>query len=819
MNKRNLTLAMCVLMVVGFFVAPVIADDSDEETHAATRTEEEVPEAAGAETEDEQSEEAGEVPEAAGAEAEDEQSEEAGEASGRFDWTATNAREAAEAFLEKVGAGDFEGAHGSGTRLLSETRDVATLQADLEQDGLHEFEAVEWDGGVPAKDGIRLTGTVTVQDGGTIPIYVNLLADEVVAAKDRTPQWYAGSTFRVLDVQSTETILDRLTSGGLTGLDTFVAFFFLVMLGVFVVMVWRYAKGLHGSPRELYLMFFTKVTEYSAYGAATYAFVLYLSKDVGLGDGGATAYYTVFSLVMTVSVMVVGAVCDTIGIKKTLLIGAAMLITSRFFMPLTTSLVVTSLFGFLPLAMGIALTGPVLKVGIKKFTTVETATLGFGLFYTLMNVGYSIGGWLFDYIRKQLGDGGSATVPVFGIEMSTYQVIFAVGLLINIPGLLAILLMREGAEMTEDDGFVIRPKQKVASDEVARELARTIETRRRRMLKELGWGSIATVVGFGIGFALYLSGLNPGKWGWAGVVFLCLGAGGLFSYALFSLLGTLNPTLDRVMLAVRSSTEETGARLAQNFKEKPFWIFLFLLGVLVFVRLTFFIFHVMFPTYAIRVFGEGAPVGSLFGVLNPVLIVFLVPLFSVLTMKVRSYTMLLVGTALSAGAVFLCFLPEGVTLALANSFFGELVFDYWLDIPIGQRDPFYLSLIVFIVVFSVGEAIWSPRLMQFSAEIAPKGKEGSYLALAILPYFLGKALAGGMSGFLLTTYTPETASTFPDHQHVWLWIGGMALISPVGLIVFRKLFRRVEADAIAEAKAGADAIAEAKAGADAVAED
>ena len=768
MSKRNLTLALAVLMAVGFFVAPVIFDGDPGQAKAA------------------------------GAQATSEES-------GRFDWTETNAREAAEAFLDKVGAGDFEGAHASGTRLLSETRDVATLKADLEHDGLHEVQSVAWDGGVPAKDGIRLTGTVTLTGGETLPIYVNLLADEVVAARERTPEWYVGNTFRVLDVQSTDTIIDRIGSGALSGLDVFVAFFFVVMLGVFVFMVWRYVKGLLGSPRELYLMFFTKVTEYSAYGAATYAFVLYLSNDVGLGDSGATAYYTVFSLVMTVSVMVVGAVCDTIGIKKTLLIGAAMLITSRVFMPLTNSLVMTSLLGFLPLAMGIALTGPVLKVGIKKFTTVETATLGFGLFYTLMNVGYSIGGWLFDYIRERLGDGGSATMPIFGIEMSTYQVIFAVGLLINIPDLIAILLMREGAEMTEK-GFVLRPKEKISADEVARELAGTVGARRGRMIKELTYGGIATAVGLGIGFGMYFAGLDPGKWGWAGVTFFCLGASGLLVYALLSLLGTLTPTLDRVMFAVRDSTEETARRLADNFKEKPFWIFLFLLGVLVFVRLTFFIFHVMFPTYAIRLFGEGAPVGSLFGVLNPVLIVFLVPLFSVLTMKMRSYTMLLVGTTLSAGAVFLCFLPEGVTLAMANSFVGELVFDYWLDIPIGQRDPFYLSLITFIVVFTVGEAIWSPRLMQFSAEIAPHGKEGSYLALAILPYFLGKALAGGMSGFLLTTYTPETASTFPNHQHVWLWIGCMAMISPVGLIVFRKLFRKVESDAIEEAKANAESV-------------
>ena len=117
-----------------------------------------------------------------------------------------------------------------------------------------------------------------------------------------------------------------------------------------------------------------------------------------------------------------------------------------------------------------------------------------------------------------------------------------------------------------------------------------------------------------------------------------------------------------------------------------------MLSVLVFVRLTFFIFHVMFPTYGIRIFGEGAQVGSIFGVLNPVLIVFFVPLISVLTTKVRSYTMLLIGTALSAGAVFLCFIPESIAISLGDGILGELIYDYWLGVPVGQRDPFYISL-------------------------------------------------------------------------------------------------------------------------------
>ena len=64
------------------------------------------------------------------------------------------------------------------------------------------------------------------------------------------------------------------------------------------------------------------------------------------------------------------------------------------------------------------------------------------------------------------------------------------------------------------------------------------------------------------------------------------------------------------------------------------------------------------------------------------------------------------------------------------------------------------------MVFTVGEAIWSPRLMQFSAEIAPRGKEAGIYFIGDLALFVGKALAGGMSGFLLETYTPKGAESF-----------------------------------------------------------
>ena len=69
---------------------------------------------------------------------------------------------------------------------------------------------------------------------------------------------------------------------------------------------------------------------------------------------------------------------------------------------------------------------------------------------------------------------------------------------------------------------------------------------------------------------------------------------------------------------------------------------------------------------------------------------------------------------------------------------------------------------------------------------------------------MGKALAGGMSGFLLETYTPKGAESFAGHENAWLWIGFMALLTPIGMIAFRKLFTSVEQAAIDEREKQAD---------------
>ena len=381
-----------------------------------------------------------------------------------------------------------------------------------------------------------------------------------------------------------------------------------------------------------------------------------------LGDSLGYQYYLVWGIVATIITMMVGAVCDTIGVRKCLLIGAVMLLISRFFTPLTTDIIPVTLLGFLPLAFGFAITGPVLKVGIKWFTTLKSATLGFGLFYTLMNIGFTVGALIADYFRKNHADG----LDVLGVEFTAYQAIIAVGFLINIPDFIAILMMREGAEMTEN-GVVIKKlitktmnSWSICLKATFKSDAKMVAELLKSCLWTLGFAAIAYVFYEFEIHAWKVSVVKVGSYMWAFAISIGLFAIGGVLYACSSYVGTFQPGgfFDRVMKSVRDSTEGTVAHLKENFSTKPFWIYMAMLGILTFVKLAFYIFHVMFQPYAIRVFGDDFPIASLFGTLNPAMIVLLVPLVSWATVKISSYTMLMVGTALQPRRYFSAFCQQ-----------------------------------------------------------------------------------------------------------------------------------------------------------------
>lgn len=252
--------------------------------------------------------------------------------------------------------------------------------------------------------------------------------------------------------------------------------------------------------------------------------------------------------------------------------------------------------------------------------------------------------------------------------------------------------------------------------------------------------------------------------------------------------------------AIRDTLVETGEKLAGVAKERFFWVYLGMVGLTLFVRSVFIEWDLILPKYCPRVMGEGAKVGGIYNV-NTVMILLLVPAVTLLTHRVKSYTLMITGTVLSTCACFITAIPESVFSPLTDTVVGRAVFINWLhlaDTPAqlaaNPPSPFYWSLIFSFLVFTLGEAVWSPRFYQFTAEIAPKGRESTYLALAVLPMFASKLFVGPVSGVLLNRYVPVDAqgAVLPhdDHHMIWIWIGIMSAATPLGMVLYRRFFER-----------------------------
>jgi len=86
------------------------------------------------------------------------------------------------------------------------------------------------------------------------------------------------------------------------------------------------------------------------------------------------------------------------------------------------------------------------------------------------------------------------------------------------------------------------------------------------------------------------------------------------------------------------------------------------------------------------------------------------------------------------------------------------------------------------VLMTVGEAMWSPRFLQYAAEIAPEGRTGEYMGVAQLPWFLTKVLVPLLySGWMMDRYCPAQGQL--NTQPMWLIFGIIAMGSCVLLVL------------------------------------
>ena len=185
--------------------------------------------------------------------------------------------------------------------------------------------------------------------------------------------------------------------------------------------------------------------------------------------------------------------------------------------------------------------------------------------------------------------------------------------------------------------------------------------------------------------------------------------------------------------------------------------FMFFIFALMPVQTLFAYQFLVMPQYVTRAFSDVVAnnMEMIVNVSNPLIIVLGVPVITAMTRHVSVYRMMIIGSLVSA-------LP---------TFFFLLGPNFWF-------------LMAYLVLFSIGEALWQPRFLQYAAELAPEGQTGAYIAFANMPWFMIKFIAGWYTGSMMDIYCPAEGAQ--NTETMWLIYGLIAMISPVALVLARK---------------------------------
>eukprot|EP00301_Raphidiophrys_heterophryoidea_P005535 c12313_g1_i2.p1 GENE.c12313_g1_i2~~c12313_g1_i2.p1 ORF type:complete len:238 (-),score=57.53 c12313_g1_i2:238-951(-) len=167
----------------------------------------------------------------------------------------------------------------------------------------------------------------------------------------------------------------------------------------------------------------------------------------------------------------------------------------------------------------------------------------------------------------------------------------------------------------------------------------------------------------------------------------------------------------------------------------------------------------------VRTQGNTFPFGSVLAI-NLIMVMILAPLFTFANKQANQLHVIILGCTL--GALSSLWLVAGPT-------------HVW-------------CAVMFVITLSIGEAMWSPRVFEYTCTIAPKGREGSYMALSTPPNLVAKLVGGALSGWLLEEYCRSIVPSKQQRQQsempcdgtvVWLFVFCITASTPILLFLFR----------------------------------
>jgi dipeptide/tripeptide permease len=223
---------------------------------------------------------------------------------------------------------------------------------------------------------------------------------------------------------------------------------------------------------------------------------------------------------------------------------------------------------------------------------------------------------------------------------------------------------------------------------------------------------------------------------------------------------------------------------AEVWKESAFRRLVLLLVLTIGVRLVFTHQFMVMPKYYTRVMPSDFSLG-LVNSINPLIIaiglVLLIPFLN----RINTFKLVLFGMAISASSLVFMAVP----------------IQWILKIPgIHNLDQAYLFVILAqILVFTLGEILFSPRFTEYVSMMAPKDKVATYMSLSALPTFISKPVNGLVSGLFIASFSYDGIRAKIDSGNVsythspefmWMIYLAAAVVSPVAVLFMRDFLNK-----------------------------
>ncbi len=466
----------------------------------------------------------------------------------------------------------------------------------------------------------------------------------------------------------------------------------------------------------------------------------YSSENVALQDYQSGLVYSFVTGGITFSMLILGGFTDKLGVRKSLAIAFLGMLLGRVLIGFSGSLGLangiwspmffTMSSGLLLMVISYGLYQPAAYAGVKRYTTPQTAAMGYAVIYGFMNLGAFFSGFISSFTRQSF----EKTFPPNGLT-AVFWVYVGITFLSLI---LTVILLSKKSDRDAVAKVKAYNKKEGEAESDEEETSKTKERINNIPLILYSTLAVTFFLMSDLAFKVPLD----------------------FEIK-FSILG-LPVTIDFfftlfILAFIVSVYEFLRRRPRHPFRDKRFAFFIF---ILVPVQTLFAHNWLTIPYYLDRAFA-GSVISNYFEIfsnINPILIFLLAPFVAGLTAKADVYKMMIYGTIIMALPTFL--------------------------LTIGPNTYLFL---LYVLLMTIGEAMWSPRFLQWVAEVAPKGMTGLYMGVGQFPWFLTKVITGFYSGWFLMKYVP--LNTPPEEMNsgiMWFYYGLIALITPIGLILAKK---------------------------------